>query len=244
MDNNERVKRAKEYKDDGNEKMRAGNVDEALPYYKEAYEYVKDLPPARRADKLAVYVPLCLNLARCYEKLDEKERSEREAALKLENERKSREMATNPNFVANDVSISTNDFYAQLMREKATEVVDICESQFSRWKTDKVRKDDGFREEEDPMAVFSGSGLVKDSKIEAVHISFHLKALLRRGMAHELMGDWESAAFDYKRVQTIRNDLSDASNGCDEVVGLIGKTCTDFVTQAEQRQTQMCVPTH
>merc|ERR1719201_1656826 len=73
MGNAERVKRATAWKKVGNEKFKAGNVQEAREYYREAIIYVEDLVDARRAERNELLVPLYSNLAQVHIKLNENE---------------------------------------------------------------------------------------------------------------------------------------------------------------------------
>eukprot|EP00392_Amoebophrya_sp_AT5.2_P009587 g9615.t1 len=66
--NQERLKKAAEFKKVGGEKFKAGNFEEAIDYYKEAHLYVHDLTDAVRKDRSKMVVALELNLALCYEK--------------------------------------------------------------------------------------------------------------------------------------------------------------------------------
>jgi len=68
MDNDQRIAKATEYKNIGGDKFKSGNTEEAIEYYREALEYVKDLVDARKFERSKLVVPLRLNLARCFEK--------------------------------------------------------------------------------------------------------------------------------------------------------------------------------
>lgn len=63
MGNAERVERAAEWKNIGNEKFKAGNLPEARDYYREAIIFVEDLVDARRQERNELLVPLYCNLA-------------------------------------------------------------------------------------------------------------------------------------------------------------------------------------
>mmetsp|Transcript_176915 Transcript_176915/g.561699 ORF Transcript_176915/g.561699 Transcript_176915/m.561699 type:complete len:541 (-) Transcript_176915:289-1911(-) len=76
MGNEERVKRATDWKRIGNDKFKAGNVCEARDYYREAIIYVEDLVDARRKERNDLLVPLYCNLAQVYLKLDTPEKAE------------------------------------------------------------------------------------------------------------------------------------------------------------------------
>lgn len=71
MNNEQRVKRATQWKKVGNDKFKAGNVDEAREYYREAIIYVEDLVDARRTERNELLVPLYSNLAQVHVKLGE-----------------------------------------------------------------------------------------------------------------------------------------------------------------------------
>jgi len=71
MGNAERVKRATAWKKVGNEKFKAGNVEEAREYYREAIIYIEDLVDARRVERNELLVPLYSNLAQVHIKLGE-----------------------------------------------------------------------------------------------------------------------------------------------------------------------------
>lgn len=73
MGNEERVKRATSYKKVGNDKFKAGNLNEAREYYREAIIFVEDLVDARRTERNELLVPLYCNLAQVYIKLEENE---------------------------------------------------------------------------------------------------------------------------------------------------------------------------
>ncbi|CAD7960726.1 unnamed protein product [Amoebophrya sp. A120] len=66
--NQDRIKQADSYKKTGNEKFKSGNLDEAIDYFREAYNYVFDLPETVNKERSKIVVALLLNLALCYEK--------------------------------------------------------------------------------------------------------------------------------------------------------------------------------
>lgn len=69
MGNAERVQRAGEFKNIGNEKFKSGNLMEARDYYREAIIYVEDLVDARRKERNELLMPLYANLAQVYLRL-------------------------------------------------------------------------------------------------------------------------------------------------------------------------------
>jgi len=71
MGNAERVQRAGEFKNIGNEKFKSGNLMEARDYYREAIVYVEDLVDARRKERNELLMPLYSNLAQVYLRLEE-----------------------------------------------------------------------------------------------------------------------------------------------------------------------------
>lgn len=71
LGNAERVKRAGEFKEIGNDKFKSGNLMEARDYYREAIIYVEDLVDARRKERNDLLIPLYSNLAQVYLRLEE-----------------------------------------------------------------------------------------------------------------------------------------------------------------------------
>mmetsp|Transcript_18428 Transcript_18428/g.47246 ORF Transcript_18428/g.47246 Transcript_18428/m.47246 type:complete len:523 (+) Transcript_18428:68-1636(+) len=66
MGNQQRFDTATNYKGIGNDKFKAGNRSEAIEYYREAVEYVKDLTNAWKKDRDPLLLSLYCNLSLCY----------------------------------------------------------------------------------------------------------------------------------------------------------------------------------
>lgn len=83
MGNAERVERAKEWKQRGNEKFKAGNLMEALGYYCEAVVFMEDMVEARRQERNELLVPLYSNLAQVHLRLGDGRAAEKAAGKAL-----------------------------------------------------------------------------------------------------------------------------------------------------------------
>jgi len=83
MGNAERVERARDWKQRGNEKFKAGNLMEALDYYSEAVVFMEDMVEARRKERNELLVPLYSNLAQVHLRLDDGRAAEEAAGKAL-----------------------------------------------------------------------------------------------------------------------------------------------------------------
>ena len=71
--NADRLAKAKLFKDKGNDKFRSGNLEEAIQYFREAYEYVHDLA-SEKTERKELSTGLQCNLALAYQRSEDLEK--------------------------------------------------------------------------------------------------------------------------------------------------------------------------